>query len=351
MTTAVATEADLDQVFDEVKHAQTDVDNRTRALQQAEQKSAAVRGLTAAAQNAQRTAEANLQLLNLAKDESESRSAEYTSISAQRDAVDTELKEAKALQTMVGKVKTAVSEIKNAHDEWVNEAKQTSAEPFRDSITAVREIQNISKSDLATATDRLQRQETTLNTDLGKLGKPQERQLNQADRQLDDLASSASARVVALEGEKSRLTAQLNRMRPKQVKAPTAHAIEQAEADVETKRTAAEEAPEVERDRQAKLRLARENLTAAQDRLIAAQVAQRAAEQTWLGGIEFLGPGADGFVTPTAKLLATPLPTGYSLEWTFDGAPLLPDAQGRIRFDTRKLATGSYAIAVHLHRD
>ena len=67
MNTVVAfPKADLDQVFDEVTNAQMDVDDKTSARQDAEQKAAAVKGLTTAAQNALKNAEANLQLLELA---------------------------------------------------------------------------------------------------------------------------------------------------------------------------------------------------------------------------------------------------------------------------------------------
>ena len=348
MTTAVAfTKADLDQVFDEVNTAQMDVDDKTAALQDAEQKAAAVKGLAAAAQNALRNAEANLQLLELAKEEAESKNVEHTKISDQLDAVQAELTKAKAQSEAVDKARKAITEIKSALQGWISEAKKATAS-YQDSIAAVSKLP-ITQAQIANTTSGLQKQNTALNTSLGKLRNPQERQLNQADRQLKDSAPSA-AQIAALEGEKSRLGAQRRRIAPKPGKAPDSGAVQQAQDGVEAARTAAEEAPEVERDRLAKLRLARENLTAAQDRQTAALVARDAAERSWIEGIDFVGPGPDGFVTAKAKLVSTPLPSDYSLEWTFDGLPVASDSEENIRFNAKQLATGSYAVAVHLGR-
>jgi chromosome segregation ATPase len=347
MTTAVAfTKADLDQVFDEVNNAQKDVDDKTDALQHAERKAAEVKGLTAAAQRALRDAEASLQLLTLARDEAESNNAEYASLSPQLDAVNAELKQANDRRAKVDHAKRVISDFKIALRRWVNETQGAITNTFDSSATQVEGLTITEDAQKSTVASSLRNQSNILNRRLGELWGPQEGQLDYASQQLEESAPSA-ARITELVSEQASLVSQRNRVMPKPDKAPGADAIQQAQDGVETARTAAEEAPEVERDRHAKLRLARENLTAAKDRLTAAQVAKGAAERTWIEGIDFIGPGADGFVTPSAKL-STALPPGYSLEWTFDGAPLLPDMQGRTGFNTKDLATGSYAVAVHL---
>ena len=354
MTTAVAfSKADLDQVFDEVKNAQTDVDDKTAALQDAEQKAAAVKGLTAAAQLALRNAEANLQLLELAKDEAESKSAEYASISVQTDAVDAELTQANAQRAAVEKAREAIVGIKDALRGWVSEAKQATTTVFEDSVNAVNGL-TASQAQKRNTTTKLQTQRDTLHTSLDQLGKPQGQQLDNADQQLEESAPPAE-RIAELKDQKARLVVQRDSFKPKPGQAPDSGAIQQAQDGVEAARTHVEEAPEVERDRLAKLNLARENLAAAKDRQAAVLVAKDAAERSWIEGIDMVGPGADGSVIAKAKLASTPLPVGYSLEWTFDGVPVasepLGDREGHIRFDTKQLATGSYAIAVHLYRE
>jgi len=349
MTTAVAfSKADLDQVFDEVTNAQTDIGDKTSALQDAEQKAAAVKGLTTAAQHALRNSEANLQLLELAKDEADSKNAEYASISAQLGAVDTELTQANARRAAIEQARGAITEIKTALQGWVGTAERATTTAFRASIGAVDRLSAAAR-EKATATDELLKEQNTLNTSLGELRGLHEQPLDHADQQLEESAPSA-AQITALEGQKASLVRQLNKVK-KPDKAPDLGQIQQAQADVEAAKTAAAEAPGVERDRRASLRLARENLTAAQDRLTEALVAKDAAERTWIEGIDLIGPGADGFATAKARLASTPLPAGYSLEWTFDGAPAPSEPDGTIRFDTKGMASGSYAITVHLHRD
>ena len=353
MTTVVAfSKADLDQVFDEVENAQTDVDDKTGALQDAEQKAAAVKGLTAAAQRVMRDAEANLQLLELAKDEAESKNAEYASISAQLEAVDAELTQANAQRAAVEQAREAIAGITNALQGWVSETRQAISTTFENSVNAVNGL-TVSQANKKNTTGELQTQRDALNTSLDQLGKPQEQQLDDAGQQLEESAPSA-ARIAELEDQKASLVGQRDSVKPKPGKAPDSGAIQQAQAGVEAAKTAAEEAPEVERDRLAKLRLARENLAAAQDRQTAALVAKDQAERSWIEGIDLMGPGADGSVIAKAKLASTPLPVGYSLVWTFGGVPVASepagDPAGNIRFDTKKLAAGSYPIAVHLHQ-
>jgi hypothetical protein len=349
MTTAVAlTKADLDQVFDEVNNAKTDVNDKAAALQDAEQKAATVKGLTAAAQHALRDAEATLQLLELAKDEAESKSAEYASVSARLDAVDAELTQANAQTATVEQAREAIANIKNAHQGWVSEARQATTTAFGNSISTVNGL-TVSEAQKRNVTDELQRQRDMFHRGLDQLGTPQEQQLDNADRQLEASAPPA-ARITVLADQKASLVRQRDSSTPKPGKAPDSGAIQHARDGVEAARTAAEEAPEVERDRLAKLRLARENLTAAQDRQTAALVTRGEAERSWIEGIDFVGPGVDGFVTAKAKLVSTPLPSGYSLEWTFDGVPVASDSEENIRFNAKQLATGSYAVAVHLGR-
>lgn len=354
MTMAVVfSKADLDQVFEEVRNAQTEVDDKSAALQDAEQKAAAVKGLTTAAQRAQRNAEANLQLLELAKDEAESKDAEDVSISAQLKAVDAELTEANARRAAVEQARGAIGEIRNALQGWVSDAQQATNGACQDSVNTIDGL-SISPADKRNAKKPVQDLQKTLDTSLGKLGKPQGRQLDLADRQLEKSAPTEK-QIAELESKRTRLQGQRNRIKPRPGKAPGSGQIQQAQTDVEAAKAAVAEAPDVERDRLAKLKLARENLAAAQDRQTAALVAKDAAERSWIGGIDFIGPGADGFVTAKAKLSSTPLPSGYSLEWTFDGVPVASEPkgsrEGNIRFNTKGLATGSYAIAVHLHRD
>jgi chromosome segregation ATPase len=353
MTTAVAfSKADLDQVFDEVKNAQTDIDDKTSALHDAEQKAAAVKGLTTAAQHALRNSEANLQLLELAKDEAESKNAEYASISAQLEAVSAELTQANARRAAVEQAREAIREIKTALQEWVSTAGQATTTAFQASVSAVDQLR-ITPADKENTTGELQKHHNTLNTSLGKLRRLEDRHLNNADQQLEKSAPSA-AQIAELEGKNANLVSQRNKVK-KPDKAPDLRQIQLARAGVEAAKTAAAEAPGVERDRLAMLKLARENLTTAQDRLTDALVAKDAAERSWIEGIDMVGPGADGVVIAKAKLVSATLPEGYSLEWTFDGVPVQSEPpggrEGYIRFNTKGMASGSYAITVHLHRD
>jgi chromosome segregation ATPase len=352
MTTAVAfTKADLDQVFDEIEDAQADVKDRTGKLQDAEQRAAAVKGLTTAAQNALRSAEGNLQLLTLAKDETESKSAGYAKISERLAIASDDFAEADKRATAVNNARQALAEINTALEGWVTTAKRATA-AFGRYAEKVRNlpVDDAAKSDRRNLAEELAGQGTSLDSELDQLGEPQKERLREADRQLEGSALSP-AQLGALKGKVTRLQGELDRIGPKPGKAPDPGEIQQAQADVEAAKTAVEEAPEIERDRQAKLRLARENLAAAQDGLTAALAAKEAAERSWIEGIDLIGPGADGSVIAKAKLASTPLPNGYSLEWTFDGVPVASDPAGNIRFDTKELAAGSYAIAVHLHRD
>jgi hypothetical protein len=349
MTTVVAfPKADLDQVFDEVEDAQADVEAKRGALRAAQEKAEAAKGLTVAAQRALRDAQANLQLLELAKDEAESKNTEYASISAQLADVNAELKQARAQRAAVEQARGVLREIKSALQGWVSEAKQATA-AFDNSAATVEKLP-LTAAQKKNTVDPLRNEGTSLNTSLDQLGKPQAQRLDDAGQQLDKLAPSAT-RIARLESDAAGLERKRNMVKPKPGKAPGPAEIQTAEADKEAAKTAAEEAPEVERDRLAKLKLARENLAAAQDRLTASLVAQDAAERSWIEGIDFVGPGADGFVTAKAKLASTSLPADYSLEWTFDGVAATPDSEGNIHFNTKALATGSYAIAVHLHRD
>jgi chromosome segregation ATPase len=352
MTTAVAiSKTDLDEVFDEVEDAQADVSAKRRAVQTAEDQAGAAKGLTAAAQRDLQNSKARLQVLQLGQAEAESNDPQYAKLVQQAQAARDEYTEADRQATAVKQARAALVEINTALGQWVTKAKQATA-AFASSTNDVLSlpVADTIMTQRRTVADALQQQGTSLDSELDQLGEPQKQRLSDADRQLAQLALSPKE-LGALKRKMTQLEGQRDKAQPKQEKAPDPDELKKVQAGYEAAQAAVDQAPEVERDSQAKLRLARENLAAAEDRRTAALVAKNEAEQRLIEGIDLIGPGADGSVTGKAKLRNETPPDGYSLEWTFDGVPVASDKDGNIRFDTKGMASGSYAITVHLHRD
>jgi chromosome segregation ATPase len=351
MTIAVVkSKTDLDQVFDEVEDAQADVDARRGAVQTAEEEAGAAKGLTAAAQRDLKNAEARLRVLELAQAGAESKDPGYAKLVQQLQAASAKYAEAEKQATAVREAREALAEINTAVGEWVTTATQAAA-AFGNSADNVYglSVADDAEAQKRTVGDALRNQGTSLESELGQLGAPQKQRLIDADRKLEGSAPS-QPQLDALKREMTRLDGQCKKAQPMQDKAPSSREVKKAQADYEAAKTAVDEAPEVERDRQAKLQLTREKLAAAEDRLTSALVGKDEAERRLIEDIELTGPGADGYVIAEAKLRYKYLPDGYSLKWTVGGVSV-PATEKTIRIDTKELAAGSYVIAVHLHRD
>lgn len=353
MTMAVALmKADLDQVFNEVEEAQEDLYAKRGAVQAAEEQAEEAKGLTAAAQRDLKNAVARLRVLQLAQAEA-AKDPEYAQLVHQLDDVSAEYAEAQEQATVVGQAKEALAGYNTALAQWVTEAKQATA-AFSGSADAIAglPVAANAETDRRNAADAVRNRGTELDSKLDQLGNlPQNQQLSDAVQQLDQLAPSP-AELEALEQEKTELENRCQAARSRLEKVPDQDDVDRAQVAQEAARTAVDEAPEVERDRQAKLRLARQELAAAEDRQAAAIVAKDQAERRLIEGIELIGPGTDGFLIAEAGLRYGHLPEGYSLEWTVDGI-LVSSYTGMnpIRINTKGLAAGRYAIAVHLHPD
>jgi hypothetical protein len=125
--------------------------------------------------------------------------------------------------------------------------------------------------------------------------------------------------------------------------------IDQARSDYIAANRAVLDAPEAERSTQVQLQAARAEVAEAEDRYSTAQAGRAEAEQLYIEDIDLAGPGADGFLIATARLLQKP-PANYSLQWTVDGIPADADSEGKLRLDTKGLPHGDYVIDVHLER-
>jgi DNA repair exonuclease SbcCD ATPase subunit len=355
MTMAVAlTNTDLDRVFDEIEDAQADVEVKRRAMQAAEKDAEEAKGLPGAAQRNLQNAEARLRVLKLAQAEAE-KDPQYAELVQQLNDAKDKYAKAQSQAAAVKDATKALDEFKTELRQWVAGARQITGTlgSHADTVAALSVLQDAETRKINVA-DAVRNQGTDLDSRMDQLGGPLTQQLSGAMQQIRRLAPSYQ-QLGALQRKMSLLEGQLQAARSAQENAPQPGEVDKAKAGYAAAKTAAVEAPEVERDSQVKLTLARQELAAAEDRRTAALVAKDAAERSWIEGIDIVGPGADGAVIAKAKLVSATLPEGYSLEWTFDGVPVQSEPagarEGYIRFNTKGMASGSYAIAVHLHRD
>ncbi len=351
MTIAVAlTKTDLDQVFAEVEAARADVEAKRRAVQAAEQDAEEAKGLPEAAQRNLKNAEARLRVLKLAQADAESNDPEYAKLLKQLQAASDNYAEAERQATAVREASEALAASNAALGQWVTNARQVTAAlgSSADDVAALS-VTDDAEAQKRTVAEAVRNRGTELDSELDQLREPPDQRLSGAVRRLEELTLS-SQQLEALEQDKTRLEGQCQTARSALEKRPPPGEVEKAQAVYEAAKTAVDEAPEVERDRRAKLTLAREELAAAEERRTAALVGKDEAERRLIEDIELAGPGVDGRVIAKAKLRYK-LSDRYSLQWAVDGVPIYPDKSGDILIDTKDLTAGSYVIAVHLHRE
>lgn len=332
--------ARLDSAFHEAEEAEADVRELTGKLERARQRANETKGLAAAARRQRKNAEAKYRVLLGRK-------------SADADAGALADLEAKAADT---RAELERASFLAATGSWLQAADEAAASLSRAADLAAeaesRAGSSAKRNELKKKADDLRTQQEELDAKLGTL-KESQAQLPSAGGEGRRGAPSRD-RLRSLEAAVANSERDLAKARERDADQAgvTDAELEQAAADVEEAKRAVREAPEAERSAQAELGLAGDRLEDARERLRLAIEKRDKAEALVVDDIDLAGPGADGFLTATARLRQD-VPDGYELSWTVAGspAPADRDSEGKsVRVDARQLPAGRYAIEVRLER-
>ena len=325
----------LDGAFDEADDAQRDVQTRTEQLQKAQKRADETKGLSAAARRQLKNAEAKYRVL-LERKLAETDTSARTELEAKARSAHAKLDRARFYQ---------------ARQNWLQAAKEATAN-LGEAVRLVAEEEGKAstparRNELKKKADQLHARQNAIAAELGKLETQAQLPASGGGTGGPPTAGELKS-LEAAAAKADQDLANASRKPGAGYAAVSQTELDQAEADVVDAKRAVLEAPEVQRGAQAELRLARERLEEAQERLRIALAERDKAEELVIEDIDLAGPGTDGDVTATARLRQD-VPYGYKLNWTVNGTPAGSD-QKVIRFNATDLPVGRFTVELSLDR-